>query len=129
MRLNNVLRKVIDLIEKIPRTLTKAEFKDKLFTFTLPQVAFDRLKSHDESLEWDYESCAFWLQVKKVYTIDEEWTFLVTRNGKHGYKSYKIDLDLGLVDDTLPLGGLKDAIEIFRDEKNWEEPKKDKDFV
>ena len=54
---------------------------------------------------------------------------MVTRNKENGYKAYKIDLDLRLLDDTLPLGGLKDAIEIFRDEKNWEEQKKDKDFV
>ena len=60
-----------------------------------------------------------------MYTIDEEWTFLVTRNKENGYKAYKIDLDLRLLDDTLPLGGLKDAIEIFRNEKNWGKPKMD----
>ena len=129
MRLNNVLRKVIDLIERIPRALTKAEFKDKLFTFDLPEEAFDRLKSHDRSLEWDHNSCDFWLQAKKMYTIDEEWEFVVTYRKENKHKTYKVDLDLCLLDDTIPLGGLKDTIEIFRDEKNWEQPKKDKDFV
>ena len=70
MRLNKVLRIVIDLIERIPRSSKKVELRDKLFTFNLPEEAFNRLKSYDRSLEWDYKSCDFWFQVEKMYTID-----------------------------------------------------------